>query len=188
MVDYGMICDRLLRHSCRILMTLGLLVTASLGLGAEQRLPDAAKTARPHLPENDIKRFCLNNAAAAGDARIAFQTSKLHELEKEISQRLAELDSKTAELAEWMRRREEAMNKATRTLVAIYAQMKPAAAAQNLSAMENTMAAAIVAKLPARAASAILSEMEPSRAAQLTSGVASQEEKREAASQDGKKS
>ncbi len=71
MVDYGMICDRLLRHSCRILMTLGLLVTASLGLGAEQRLPDAAKTARPHLPENDIKRFCLNNAAAAGDARIA---------------------------------------------------------------------------------------------------------------------
>ncbi len=80
------------------------------------------------------------------------------------------------------------MNKATRTLVAIYAQMKPAAAAQNLSAMENTMAAAIVAKLPARAASAILSEMEPSRAAQLTSGVASQEEKREAASQDGKKS
>ncbi len=180
--------DRFLRHSCRIILAFGFLSAAGTGFCAEQRKPDAAKAVDSHLSENYIKQFCLNNAAAAGDARIALQTSKLRELEKEINLRLAELDSKTAQLAEWMRRREEATNNATRTLVAIYAQMKPAAAAQNLSAMENTMAAAIIAKLPSRAASAILSEMEPSRAAQLTSGVASQEEKRGVASQDEKKS
>jgi flagellar motility protein MotE (MotC chaperone) len=63
-------------------------------------------------------------------------------------------------------------------VIAIYAQMKPNAAAQHLSAMEDAMASAILAKLSPRTASAILNEMEPARAAQLTSGMVYQEEKK----------
>lgn len=173
-----MTCIRVLRQMCRVITAIGVLSAAGLGFCAEQKKPDAARAADSTSPGNDIKQFCLNNAAAAGDARIAWQISKLRELDKEINQRLAELDAKTAQLGEWVRKRDEVMKKATGTVVAIYAQMKPSAAAQNLSAMEDSVAAAIIAKLPPRAASAILNEMEPSRAAPLTSGMASQEEKK----------
>jgi flagellar motility protein MotE (MotC chaperone) len=159
-------------------MALALLSATGLGLCAEQKKPNGAITEDSGSAGSDIKQFCVNNAAAAGDARIAWQTSKLRELEKEINQRLAELDAKKAQLVEWMRKRDEAMKKANATVIAIFAQMKPVAAAQNLSAMEDTMAAAIIAQLSPRAASAILNEMEPSRAVQLTSGMASQEEKK----------
>lgn len=171
-------CLKFVRHKSLIFMALGFLSAPGLGLCAEQKRPAGASAEDTGALGNDIKQFCLNNAAAAGDARIAWQTSKLRELEKEINQRLAELDSKKAQLAEWMRKRDEAVKKANATVIAIYAQMKPSAAAQNLAAMEDTIAAAIIANLSPRAASAILNEMEPSRAAQLTSGMAPQEEKK----------
>jgi flagellar motility protein MotE (MotC chaperone) len=145
---------KILRHIGLVVMALGFLPAAGLGLCAEQKKPDGASAEDSGTPANDIKQFCVNNAAAVGDARIAWQTSKLRELEKEINQRLGELDSKKAQLAEWMRKRDEAMQKANAAVIAIYAQMKPTAAAQNLSAMEDSVAAAIIAKLSPRAASA----------------------------------
>jgi flagellar motility protein MotE (MotC chaperone) len=165
-------------HTTRIVVTLGYVLTPVAGLRAEQKKSDAARPAQSSSLGSDIDQFCANIAAIAGDARIAWQTSKLRELEAEVNQRIGELDSKRAQLVEWARKRDEALKKADDAVIAIYAQLKPDAAAQHLSAMEDAMAAAIIAKLPPRTASAILNEMEPARAAQLTRGMVSQEEKK----------
>ncbi|MCI0734736.1 MAG: hypothetical protein L0Y50_00420, partial [Beijerinckiaceae bacterium] len=138
---------------------------------AEQRKPEASRPAEARPPASDIKQFCANNLAIAGDARIAWQTSKLRELETQINQRIAELENRKAQLIEWLRKHDEAVKKAGDGVIAIYAQMKPYAAASHLAAMDDAIAAAILAKLPPRAASAILNEMEPARAAQLTNGL-----------------
>jgi flagellar motility protein MotE (MotC chaperone) len=167
-----------LLHTARIVVALGYVLAPVAGLCAEQRKTDAARPAESSPPGSDMKQFCANLAAIAGDARIAWQTAKLRELEAEVTQRIAELDAKKAQLVEWVRKRDEAMKKANDAVIAIYAQMKPNAAAQHLSAMEDAMAAAIIAKLSPRMASAILNEMEPARAAQLTGGIISQEEKK----------
>ena len=165
-------------HTTRIVVTLGYVLAPVAGLRAEQRKSDAVKPAQSSSPGSDINQFCANIAQIAGDARIAWQTSKLRELETEVNQRIAELDSKRAQLVEWARKRDEALKKANDAVIAIYAQLKPDAAAQQLSAMEDAMASAIIARLPPRTASAILNVMEPARAAQLTRGMVSQEEKK----------
>jgi flagellar motility protein MotE (MotC chaperone) len=81
------------------------------------------------------------------------------------------LDAKRAEYLEWLRKRDEAMKLAEDNVVAIYAKMRPEAAASQLSAMDDAMAAAVLTKLTSRNAGAILNEMEPGRAARLTNAM-----------------
>lgn len=132
---------------------------------------------------SDVQQFCINNAALLGDARIAFQTARLTEIEAQIRRRLAELAAKQAEFQAWLRKRDEAMKQAADDVVAIYAKMRPDAAALQLAAMDDGGAAAILAKLPSRAAGAILNEMEAGRAARLTRVMTDPD-----AAPDGKKS
>jgi flagellar motility protein MotE (MotC chaperone) len=120
------------------------------------------------LPVSELQQFCTNNAAAAAAARLDRQTAKLVELEGQIGQRLQDLEAKRLEIAAWLRKREEAMQLATDGVVAIYARMRAEAAAQQLAAMDDAIAAAILVKLPARSAGVILNEMEAGRAARLT--------------------
>ena len=54
----------------------------------------------------EIRKFCTNIAVAAGDARFAWQTSKLNELETRIKARIQDLDSKEAEVRGWIEKRE----------------------------------------------------------------------------------
>jgi len=117
----------------------------------------------------DVKgsNYCANIADAAADARFALQKAELANMEKEIEGRLKILEAKRAEYEEWLRRRNEVLEKADETVVAIYSRMRPDAAALQLINMEEEIAAAIIAKLNPRAASAVLNEMEPARAAQL---------------------
>lgn len=132
---------------------------------------DSKTTAQPgdsKAQMTDIQKFCLNNATSAGDARAAWQAAKLVELEEQIKQRIAELDAKRAEYEEWLKKRDEALKKAEDSVVAIYSKMRPEAAASQLSAMDDMMAATLLAKLPTRNASLILNEIEPGRAARLT--------------------
>jgi flagellar motility protein MotE (MotC chaperone) len=141
----------------------------------------AAPDAKPQMTE--IQRFCSNNAASAGDARAAWQAAKLVDLEQQIKQRIAELDAKRAEYEQWLKKRDEALKKAEDGVVAIYSKMRPDAAALQLAAMDDVMAATLLAKLPTRNASLILNEIEPGRAARLTNTITSI-----GASFDGKKS
>ena len=138
---------------------------------AEQKKADTAKVAEPAVAPVEAKQFCLNNQAIAGDARIAWQTSKLVDLEAQIKRRLEELEARKTQLVEWLKKHDEAMKKATDDVIAIYSHMKPEAAALQLAVMDDTIAAAVIAKLPPRVAGTILIEMEPSRAAQLTHGM-----------------
>ncbi len=168
---------------------------ADAGFCLEPKKPEAA--AKPPEPKNpamlspsdaksqmtDVQRFCLNNAATAGDAKAAWQAAKLMDLEEQIKQRIAELEAKRAEYQEWLKKRNEAMKKAEDGLVAIYSRMRPEAAAAQLAAMDDEMAATLLAKLPPRTASNILNEIEPGRAARLTNTMSGN-----AAAQDGKKS
>jgi len=112
-------------------------------------------------------QYCTNIADAAADARFALQKQALADMEKEIEGRLKVLEAKRAEYEEWLRRRNEVLEKADETIVLIYSRMRPDAAALQLTNMDEEIAAAVIAKLNPRAASAVLNEMEPARAAQL---------------------
>jgi flagellar motility protein MotE (MotC chaperone) len=137
----------------------------------EQKKADAAKAVEPASAATEARQFCTNNLTNAGEARIAWQTSKLLDLEAQIKQRLAELDARKAQLVEWLRKHDEAMKKAADEVIAIYSHMKPDAAASQLAVMDDAIAAAVIAKLPPRVAGTILNEMEPARAAQLAHGM-----------------
>lgn len=155
--------------------TIGLMVymaiavaTPDPGRSLEQKKPDQARGAEARAPQSDVQQFCLNNAGIIGDARIAWQTARLAELGAQIRARLAELEAKKTEYEAWLRARDEMMKQAAEGVVTIYAKMRPDAAALQIAAMDDPTAAAILVKLPARAASAILNEMEAGRAARLT--------------------
>jgi flagellar motility protein MotE (MotC chaperone) len=130
----------------------------------------AKAEARAHalhaLPE--VRMFCSNTVSIAGAARVAWQASKLQELEARLQQKIDELEAKRAEYEAWMQKREDALKKANDQIVAIYSKMAPEAAANELSQMDDALAAAVLVKLNTRSASAILGEMDPARAAHLT--------------------
>jgi flagellar motility protein MotE (MotC chaperone) len=158
-------------HPASILVAIAFACVSVPGDCVEQKKAEAAKPAEPAATATGAKQFCANNLAIAGDAKIAWQTSKLVDLAAQIKQRLAELEARKMQLVEWLRKHDEAMKKAADDVVAIYAHMKPDAAASQLAIMDDAMAAAVIAKLPPRVAGTILNEMEPARAAQLTHGM-----------------
>lgn len=123
-------------------------------------------------PESDAAKFCSNIADAALDARVAWQQKELEATEAKLRQRIAELEAKRAEYEQWLKLREDFLKKAEDSVVEIYSRMNPEAAAQQIAAMADDTAAAVLAKLRVRSASAILNEMEPARGAHLADTLA----------------
>jgi len=164
---------------------------ASQGAAQDGKPPDAAKSKaseerttaekvaeRP--PDPDAGRYCANVAPSIPEARIAWQTKRLAELDGQIRQRIAELEKAEAAARDWIARREELTRAARDDVVAIYAKMEPENAARQLGALDDRTAAAILAKLKPRAAGAILGEMDPdrgSRLAGLIAGLGAEEKK-----------
>ncbi len=130
---------------------------------------DAPKepSAQDYVKEPQKSGYCAGIADAAADARFAWQKEQLATLEREVEARIARLEEKRAEYETWMKRREAFLAKADEGVVALYAKMRPDAAAPQLATMQEEAAAAILVKLNARTASAILAEMEAARAAGL---------------------
>ena len=121
--------------------------------------PKPAPAATDKSADSGVARYCANIGPLAAEARIA------------------ELDKKETEAREWVAKREAVMNAASDDVVAIFGKMQPEAAATQLAAMDEPMAAAILGKLSPRAASAILDEMDAATAGKLTrllSGVAAE--------------
>ena len=132
-------------------------------------------------PSHDVKAYCASIAVAASDARMAWQTTKLTELETRIGGRIKELEAKTAELRGWIEKREELEKKAGEKLAGIYAKMRPETAATQISTLDDDMAAAVLGQLNPRQASAIFNEIVPERAAKLAvlmAGVGTPPEKK----------
>ena len=121
----------------------------------------------PNASENEVAQFCSNVADAALDSRLAWQMKELEQAEKQLRERIAEVEAKRAEYEKWMSLRDEFLKKAEAGMVEIFSRMRPEAAATQISAMADDTAAAVLAKLNARSSSAIFNEMEPARAAQL---------------------
>jgi flagellar motility protein MotE (MotC chaperone) len=135
------------------------------------RTPESQK-AKPNTEkaaEIEASRFCGNVAPSVAEARIAWQTKRLGELDAQVKQRLADLEKAEMSMQEWVAKRDALLKAASDDLVAIYARMQPENAAVQLSAMDDQMAAAILGKLKPSAAGAILDEMEAERASKLAS-------------------
>ncbi|GJD87512.1 hypothetical protein BHAOGJBA_1016 [Methylobacterium hispanicum] len=163
-------------------LLLGLAASPALAAGGGDK-PDPAKeaamkalairdapkeaTAQDYVKEAPKAGYCAGIADAAADARFAWQKEQLAALERDVEARIAKLEAKRAEYEDWLRRRNEFLAKADAGVVALYAKMRPDAAAPQLATMPEDAAAAILTKLNARAASAILAEMESARAAGL---------------------
>jgi flagellar motility protein MotE (MotC chaperone) len=114
-----------------------------------------------------VENFCGAIAASAASARLAWQEQRIRALEAELLVKTAELDVKAAEVRQWVQKREQLLAKASDNLTAIYAKMKPEAAAAEMQAMDDEEAAALLAKLKPAVAGAVMSEMDPARAARL---------------------
>lgn len=116
--------------------------------------------------------YCENIGDAAEEARVAIRAKYLKKLESRIEDRMAALEAKRTDVEKWMKRREEFIERAQRNLVEIYSAMRPEAAAQQISIMDDETAAAILLKLKPRTASAILNDIKPKRAARLAAVIA----------------
>lgn len=139
-------------------------INASAPAVVPPRLPDG--------PEANAAQYCAGIANAANDARYARQMAALAAMEKELEARIAALEAKRAEYQDWLQRRETFLKKADESLVAMVSQMRPDAAAAQLTAMNEFAAAAILSRLAPRTASAIMNEMDPNRAAILATTIA----------------
>src|SRR5258708_763524 len=102
-----------------------------------------ASTPAPEADGDNASQYCRNIANAAADARYSRQANAIQALEKELDDRLAKLEAKRAEYEDWMKRRQEFLDKADGTVVSIYSQMRPDAAAQQIAVMHPEAAAAI---------------------------------------------
>ncbi|RYC29028.1 hypothetical protein D3273_26125 [Lichenibacterium minor] len=154
-----------MRHS---LALPGLLAALAGPCGPAHAAPPPTAAA----PATDAQRFCQNVAAAAADARFALQTRKLNELQEGIAGRVAALEAKEAEVKALLDAHEEAKKRAEASLVGIYAKMRPDAAAQQISALDDAIAAAVLRGLNARQSSAILNEIPAERAVKLVDTIA----------------
>lgn len=118
------------------------------------------------------EKYCLSVSTAAAEARTAWQKKVIEDADKELDKKVALLEAKIGEYKDWLDRRNDFAKKAHETLVKIFAQMKPGAAAVELAIMEEETSAAILIKLNPRQASAILTEMPSERGARLAMVIA----------------
>ena len=151
-------------------------------LGAKGR-PDREKESEdtePPLPPasaaaqlSPLEQYCSSVQNAASDARLEQQRIRLEQTQGEIEKRIKILDARIAESKEWMKKRTDFLMQASDGLVEVYAKMNSEAAAAQLLAINERLAAAILSKLPPKTTSMILAEMEAKRAARLSSMLAS---------------
>ena len=115
-----------------------------------------------------VENYCGALASSADSARLAWQERRIRNLRADLAAKNAELDARTAEIRQWVSRREELLAKAGASLVAIYSKMKPDAASAQLQDMDDDTAAALLLKMKPAVASAVMSEMDAARAARLS--------------------
>lgn len=156
---------------------LGLFLFAPI-VAAEEAKPDSnelevLQVPQPNAPElSPAQQYCSSIMDAATAAQIAQQTRNLEKAQKQLNDRIALLAEKAEVLKGWIKMREDFTARATESLVQIYSKMKPDAAAAQLAAMDEMVAAAIMSKLTPKASSLIMTEMEVAKAARLSAVIA----------------
>jgi flagellar motility protein MotE (MotC chaperone) len=152
-----------------ILLSAAALLFVGPAIAQDGRAPEREKSKATADKAADVEssRFCANVGPSIAEARIAWETKRLSELDAQVKQRLADLEKAEASVLEWVAKRDTILKAASDNLVAIYAKMQPETAAVQISGMDDQMAAAILGKLKPGAAGAILNEMEAERASRL---------------------
>lgn len=140
-------------------------VTGAVAEDAHASKPDAKAVPQT---EDEIRQFCANIAEPARERRYAMKAAELRKLQEDVEARIAVLEERSAEFAKWVARREAFMQKADDSLIAIYAKMRPDAAAVRLELLGTDLSAAILMKLSPRQAGVILNEMDAAKAASIT--------------------
>lgn len=135
-----------------------------------------ASSARP-LPElrstgSLAAQYCEAARDTIVEVRYEQQAAQLERLAKQADERLELLKKQSAELKEWIAKRDEFIAAATKHLVAIFGAMRPESASEQMVRLDVSTAASILSRLDVRAASAILNDMPPEKAARLTSVIA----------------
>jgi flagellar motility protein MotE (MotC chaperone) len=120
-------------------------------------------------PKDD---YCANIANLAADARYALQLKTLEGLQKQIDQKIAVLEATRAENVAFQKKLDEENKGAQKSLVDIFAKMKPDVAAAQFEILDLDTSASILKQLNARVASTILNEMKAPIAAAITSKMA----------------
>jgi flagellar motility protein MotE (MotC chaperone) len=153
------------------LLSAALLALSQLTPAARAQTPKTTTTPAAATSTSDAANFCASIRDPAAEARFAWQANTLKTLETRLSDTLKKLDERKAELDALTARRDAEIQQTEARITDIFTRMRPDAAALQLSAMDETMAVALLGKMPARAASAVLNEMEVARAAQLAEAL-----------------
>jgi len=132
-------------------------------LAPEMKRPSTEVRPAPSL----AAQYCQAVLEPAREARYAHQVAELKELGRGLDERFAKIESRIAELKEWVARRDDFVSRTNDQLVTIYSSMRPEAASEQLTRLDEISAAAIISKLAPRAASQILNDMPSEKAARL---------------------
>lgn len=117
--------------------------------------------------KHELSNYCYNISDSAVEARSAVLKEQLLNVETQVDEKLALLETKTNELKSWMVKRESFVNKVNESVVKIFQAMRPDAAASQFAELGPVVAASIISQLPPKSSSAILTEMSPVDAAEV---------------------
>jgi len=158
---------------------LPLIIILSLSINqakAQETVPVELETAPPaliNLDDESSVRFCRNIETQAEATRFELQMQRLDAKKQEINERIEVLEQKRAEYENWLKKRDDFLEKTQNSFIAIMAKMKPDAAAEQLALSDDMVAASILLKLKAAQASAIMNALPAEKAANLTHILAS---------------
>ena len=134
--------------------------------------PDSRNT---HAPDKyisqSIRTYCENNIPNSDEGRRAWQFQQLKELEARIDDKATKLDILRRTVEEMIMSQKKAETRANDVLVALYARMRPDAAAAQMSSMDAGVAGVILSALDPNIASKIVNEMESDVAARITQTI-----------------
>ena len=146
--------------------TLPALLVAACAVAGPVLMPLAAH-GQARTPA-DVRNFCANIVDEARERRYAIQREELEALRAEIAAKIAILEERRSAFEEWAAKRERFAEAASEGLVAVYASMRPDAAAQRMEELPAELSAALLTKLKPRTSAAILNEMATRDAALIT--------------------
>ena len=134
--------------------------------------PASAQTPTEKLATSEADRFCAGIMDEARERRYAIKQQELEQLGEKIAVSVEALKARQAEYESWVKRRDDFMAQASQTLVDIYTNMRPDAAAVRLERLNDSLVASILMKMPVKGASTILNEMKSKKAAAVTAVIA----------------
>lgn len=141
------------------------LFLSQTSLRAEEQ---AAEEPTPTIaPKPIVKDYCSSFVDSAAERRLTEMNEALKRTRDEVDARLKELKSKSEELKSLIDARKAMQDKVADSLLKIYLQVEPEAAAQQLSKLEPGTAAEILVKMNPKRSGEILSLMDVKKAASL---------------------